>query len=136
MPSPSLFVLAAGLAALPLSSAQATGDPLQPYRWNSRVLVALAPSPNDPALQDQRRIFHGFGAEGRDRDLVLVQAIDGTPEGDALRRRFGGGAGFRAILVGKDGGEKLKSGAPLHREDLFPLIDAMPMRRQEMSSGR
>lgn len=117
-------------AALP---ARAADDPLTRLRWNSRVVVALAPTRDDPGLAAQRRLFAALGAQGRERDLVLVEATDDTPEGAALRRRFGAGAGFVAILIGKDGGEKLRSHAPLGRDALFPLIDAMPMRRQEMT---
>lgn len=128
-----LLAVAAVWVAMPVGPAQAAGDPLQPYRWKNRVVVALAPTIDNPALQDQRRIFRDFGAEARDRDLVLVEATDDTPRGAALRRRFGGGPGFRAVLIGKDGGEKLASGTPLRRDDLFPVIDAMPMRQDEMS---
>lgn len=129
----SRFLFLAAVATQPFGAARAAGDPLAVYRGTHRVVVALAPSPADPALAEQRRMFDRLGAEGRARDLVLVVATDGTPEGVALRRRFGGGGGFRAVLVGKDGAEKLGSGVPLGRDTLFPLIDAMPMRREEMS---
>jgi hypothetical protein len=62
---------------------------------------------------------------------VLATYDDATPEGATLRRRFGG-TRFRAILVGKDGEEKISSDLPLDRDALLPTIDAMPMRRQEM----
>lgn len=117
--------------ATSLAPARAADDPLAGYRWRSRVVVALAPTRADPALAEQRRLFAGLGGAGRERDLALVAASDDTPEGAALRRRFGG-RGFVALLVGKDGGEKLRSGEPLGRAALFPLIDAMPMRRDEM----
>ena len=118
-------------AALP---ARAADDPLARFRWRSRVIVALAPTRDDPALRAQRRLFAALGAEGRERDLTLVAASDETADGSALRRRFGAGPGFVAILVGKDGGEKLRSREPLGRDALFPTIDAMPMRRREMIS--
>ena len=136
MPTLPRTLLAAAVAVLPALSAQAAGDPLAAHRWKSRVVVALAPSPDDPALAAQRRIFAALGTEARERDLVLVAATDGTAAGDLLRRRFGGGPGFRAILVGNHGGEKLSAAVPLGRESLFPLIDAMPMRRDEMSRRR
>ncbi len=129
----SRSLLVAAVTAQSFGTARAAGDPLAAYRGAHRVIVALAPSPADPALAEQRRIFDHLGAEGRARDLVLVVATDGTPDGVTLRRRFGGGGGFRAVLVGKDGGAKLASGVPLGRDTLFPLIDAMPMRREEMS---
>ena len=40
--------------------------------------------------------------------------------------------GFEIILIGKGGGIKLRSKTPIGVEDLLSLIDAMPMRRQEM----
>ena len=40
---------------------------------------------------------------------------------------------FRVRLVGKDGGVKLDRGEPVDIPTLFALIDAMPMRRAEMS---
>ncbi len=124
-------VCCAALAVAVAWPARAADDPLARFRWHSRVVLALAPTRDDPALLAQRRLFAALGAEGRERDLVLVEAPGDTAEGAALRRRFGAGAGFVAILVGKDGGEKLRSAAPLGRDALFPLIDAMPMRRDE-----
>lgn len=126
------LLLLAAVTALPFAPARAAGDPLAPYRWKNRVLVAMAPSRSDPSLVAQRRIVVDLGAAGRERDLVLVEATDDTPLGAALRRRFGGGTGFKVVLVGKDGSEKLAAAEPLGRAALFPLIDAMPMRRDEM----
>ncbi len=124
-------VSCAALAIVAAWPSRASEDPLARFRWQSRVVVALAPARGDPALLAQRRLFAALGADGRERDLVLVEATGDTPEGAALRRRFGAVAGFEAILVGKDGGEKLRSPAPLDRDALLPLIDAMPMRRLE-----
>lgn len=41
-------------------------------------------------------------------------------------------AGFRVVLIGKDGGVKQVSTRPLPPDDLFNTVDKMPMRRQEM----
>ncbi len=43
---------------------------------------------------------------------------------------------FTFILVGRDGGEKLRSGEVVSAEKLFGLIDAMPMRKNEIESSR
>lgn len=135
MPIPSHLLMLAALAGVAATPAAAASDPLAAYRWKNRVVVALAPSAEDAALQAQRRLFAALGGAARERDLVLVVAVDGTPEGAALRGRFGG-TGFRAVLVGKDGGEKLSAAVPLGRDALFPLIDAMPMRQDEMAGRR
>ena len=39
---------------------------------------------------------------------------------------------FTFILIGRDGGEKLRSAQVVNPDKLFGLIDAMPMRKQEM----
>jgi hypothetical protein len=39
-------------------------------------------------------------------------------------------------LIGKDGTVKLRSAEPVPVKDIFGLIDSMPMRRQEMDSGK
>ncbi len=47
----------------------------------------------------------------------------------SLRRKFRLPAGFTAILIGKDGGEKLRRAKPFPTALLERTIDAMPMRR-------
>ena len=39
------------------------------------------------------------------------------------------------VLIGKDGGEKFRSNDPVTIEKLDALIDAMPMRQQEVRDG-
>lgn len=71
-----------------------------------------------------------------DRDLTAKSLFeDGSDESDTARSRFGIERGaFAAVLVGKDGGEKFRSEEPVPAEKLFGLIDAMPMRRQEIQA--
>jgi hypothetical protein len=42
---------------------------------------------------------------------------------------------FTVVLLGKDGGEKFRSSKPVTIEKLDALIDAMPMRQQEVRDG-
>ena len=39
---------------------------------------------------------------------------------------------FAAILIGRDGGEKLRASEPISAQELFGKIDEMPMRRREL----
>jgi hypothetical protein len=41
-------------------------------------------------------------------------------------------AQFTVILIGKDGTEKHRTNTLLQMQELFTIIDAMPMRRAEM----
>ncbi len=96
----------------------------------SRVLLVLA-APDDPRATEQARILATDRAGAAERDLVLVEpaAADQT----RLRRRYDVPPdAFAALLIGKDGGVKLRSTAPLTAGTLFGTIDAMPMRQAEM----
>lgn len=126
------------LAAATLLAAGFTSSaapyPLAGYAWKARVLLVAAPAPDDPQLRAQRDLFAAMRHGAAERDLALVEAVGDTAEARALRRRFGlAPDAFRALLIGKDGGEKLSSATPLGPDRLFPLIDAMPMRRSEVN---
>lgn len=138
MPASTLLAatLCGGLLFASVAPAPAAApDPLARYRWNARVLVAVAPDAADPALVRQRRLFAAMGQGARERDLVLVEAAG--PSGEALRQALGCEPGvFTAVLIGKDGGAKLRSPDPLGADRLFPVIDAMPMRQDEARRPR
>jgi hypothetical protein len=77
--------------------------------------------------------LQNHGAAFRDRDLLTLDSFEDGPTGEVARRELGIGRGaFAVVLVGKDGGEKLRSTEPLRSRDLLDRIDAMPMRRREM----
>lgn len=137
MPASTLLaaMLGGGLLIAAVAPAAEGPDPLARYRWMARVLVAVAPDTHDPALVRQRQLFQAMGAGGRNRDLVLVEAVGGA--GAALCRVLGCEPdAFMAVLVGKDGREKLRSTEPLGSDRLFTVIDAMPMRRDEARRPR
>ena len=114
------------------ASAASDSDILAMYRWKARLLVVVAPSEGDRRAAEQRRIFQKVRQASRDRDLILVERTGSTPDAVSLRRRFGAAAGdFRAVLVGKDGGDKIASSEPIDAQRLFAEIDTMPMRRDE-----
>jgi hypothetical protein len=133
------LTLTLGIALALAGAAQVSGapDPLAPHRGKARILVVAAPDAQDPSLRAQRELLVPVRAELRERDLVVVEAIGTGPEAAALRRRLGLPEGaFRAALVGKDGGAKLKAAEPLTPQRLFATIDAMPMRQDEVRERR
>ena len=122
----ALFAAGAVAAGVPATIAQ--------MRWQRRVLLVTAPNGTDPQLLLQRRVLREW--PGRDdRDLTLVQVIGGAVEGSAdtaaaLHRRFALPSNrFAVLLIGKDGGVKLRSAQALSPDTLQGVIDAMPMRR-------
>ncbi len=110
-------------------------DPLTRYRDQRRVLLIFAPAAGDPRLKRQRVQDGRLTSGPDDRDLVVVETIGpGGAQGAALRRRAGAAPSlFQVVLMGKDGGVKLRSARVVAAERLAAVIDAMPMRREEMS---
>lgn len=88
----------------------------------NRILVISAPSREDAAYQKQAAEFLAAWAGLVERDF-LVQTRFNAPA-------------FSVVLIGKDGGEKLRQDSLLTARELFALVDAMPMRRAEMGRGR
>ena len=113
--------------------AHAEHDPLSRYRWTARVLVVLAADPESPDLAEQKRQIESLKDGAAERELVVVQPPVGSAEEKALRLQLGlANEPFQAVLVGKDGGAKLRTTKPITALELMVTIDAMPMRQEEM----
>lgn len=93
---------------------------LQDHRWKHRVLLIDTPATASADYQSQAAALLSAWAGLLERDLHLVTRVDATA--------------FRVRLIGKDGGVKLDAASPISSEALFALIDAMPMRRAEMTA--
>lgn len=73
--------------------------------------------------------WHGVLPE---RDMMQLTPVESA----SARRRFRIDQNdFTVILLGKDGGEKLRSDTPVTMEILTRLIDSMPMRQKEARDG-
>ena len=117
---------------------------LDSYRWRNRVLFIGAVSPDDGRAVALKRSLEDRRREVLERDLVVVRVYEngtGSRNGvplspDEVRQVRGGfSIGMGAcvvVLVGKDGTEKLREPCAVDLEDIFAVIDAMPMRQQEM----
>jgi hypothetical protein len=137
----ALPVVLAGLAA---SAQSPTGIvTLSELRNIARPLLIFAPSPDDPQLQIQLRRLHDNAPALSARNIVVIAIPYNSPSptsaqltdtaAQSARRRFNiAPTDFSVILIGKDGGEKLRATEPLTLDKLRDTIDAMPMRQQEM----
>ena len=117
---------------------------LREYRWKNRLLFLFAPNRDHPSFDSLHESIVACEAEADDRDLVIFEVLETAPctvDGDPLdpasaqllRDRFGAAEGaFSVVLVGKDGGVKLDHQGQIRVEEIFALIDAMPMRQEEM----
>ncbi|MBD8618845.1 DUF4174 domain-containing protein [Sphingomonas sp. CFBP 13728] len=117
-----------------LAVALAASPTVTQMKWERRVLIVSASTAEDSALAEQLRILAAWKTHAAARDLTIVEVVGDTVRGAsdpaaALRRRYHLPTSFTAILIGKDGGEKLRSAKPFPTAALEATIDAMPMRK-------
>ena len=136
-----LAILVASIAISPAATAE-TADILDGYLWKKRLFFVFGDQTSRFELNEQlaRLARDPAGLKERDLEVFVGEArkrleILGTRLSPrTLRNHLGLPAtGFAAALVGKDGGVKMRSTTPVPLQtDLYTLIDAMPMRQQEM----
>ncbi len=99
---------------------------------SSHRLVVVVAEPDDPRATQQHAVLAHAAAAMRERDVVVQ---DVTPEA-ARRQRpelgVSSRAEFEVLLVGKDGGVKLRREQPVAAAEITALVDTMPMRQAEM----
>ena len=133
-------------AVLPVHTAHSLD--LSQYRWKNRILVLFAPAPSDGPYRDFDNSLTRNSRDVLERCLVVIRVFEtgaATLDGEALepeeatnlRARFSPAPQrFTLILIGKDGGVKLRREHRANLQDIFALIDSMPMRQAEMQRSR
>ena len=126
------FLAACLLIASPV---MAQDGPLAPYLWENRPIVVFADSAQDPRFSEQMDFLRQETEALVERDVVILTDTNPSAQSDLrtkLRPR-----GFTLILVGKDGGVKLRKASPWDVREISRVIDKMPMRQREMrEAGR
>ena len=117
---------------------------LTQFQWKNRLLLIFAQDGNHPLFQDLQSQILAQKAEVDDRDLIVFEVPAQGParmndstldrkEADSIRNHFAIPSDeYSLILVGKDGGIKLKRKDQVDLKEVFELIDSMPMRQREM----
>jgi len=110
-------------------------------RWEHRLLIFTE---GDPGATRQRGLLEGEGGRLLDRNLLVIEVgqdetrlvnsgVFDLPGPVAFRERFELPSDvFEVVLVGKDGGVKERRSEALNPGELWAIIDAMPMRIDEM----
>jgi hypothetical protein len=145
------LTIIASMTFVPKARAQQT---LSGLVDRSRVLLIFAPNGLDGRYGKQLSAFEHHEADLRSRDVVVIPVLmdPGPPTASStlrvlqppliqadeqitIRRRFHIQQNeFAVILLGKDGGEKLRSLTPVTLLRLDRTIDAMPGRKDEMKN--
>lgn len=140
----STVVLAVLLISAALASATATAAELGDYRWDRRPLLVFAPDAGDARLTETLRRIEATRCDFADRDMVLGQllatggsTLDGqsvdAEQSQRMRGQFGiDASAFTVVLIGKDGGEKLRVTEVPDLRQIYAVIDGMPMRGNEI----
>ena len=116
---------------------------LDKYRWKNRLVLIFARSSEGSSYLKQKSEFQGKADELEDRNIIVIELFEAggskmaevslpDEQQSLLRKRFEAVEDFVFILIGKDGTVKLRARQPVLSDDLFELIDSMPMRKEEM----
>ncbi|MEQ9300670.1 MAG: DUF4174 domain-containing protein [Cyclobacteriaceae bacterium] len=119
-------------------------DLLREYRWKNRIVLIFSVDSSHKQSLTQLNELTSVWEDVEERDMLtfLVRKNRVTDQGDqlisainaaSLRNQFSiAEEEFAVLLIGKDGGVKLRSKEEVIATDLFGLIDGMPMRRGEI----
>lgn len=114
------------------------------HQWKDRLLLVLAEDSTDEDFENQMKILKENIKGLEERKLVVYQIFPGkykkglndeTPwraSGDLYKKFRSPNSKFEVILIGLDGGQKLKGSKTLPIQSLYSTIDTMPMREAEM----
>lgn len=133
-------LLAALIFALISSQAHAMNS-LSELTWKKRVVIVFGDA-DDAKVKRQIETLIRQRLELEERDLVVIRVTNdeataafgrvAEPDAGALRNEADVKEGsFQVLLVGKDGGIKLRSETVVPHVELFDVIDRMPMRQAE-----
>ncbi|GAB4187262.1 MAG: DUF4174 domain-containing protein [Thermoflexibacter sp.] len=140
----SKIIKTVALLCIPMLTFSQSEDILQPYMWKNRLLLVFATSDKNLDYQKQMSIIAKASTGFVERHLIVFSifenhGITSTNQSldfhtcKKLYEKFKiSKDNFTVVLIGKDGGEKYRKNATLTSEELFAIIDAMPMRKAEM----
>lgn len=120
------------------------GNPIRKHAWKERVLIVTASSPTNVGYKRQNQLLEKGKKGMKERNLVIYRLYSDhwmSPSQESLTREETTTIQeayhiepdtFSVVLIGKDGGVKLRSNELVSTKELFQLIDSMPMRQQEV----
>lgn len=121
------------------------GQELSKHQWKDRVLLVFGASTDVPYYEDQLSLLSSESKGLEERRLVIYQILPdkyrlgGTDNpwirsGEIYQKLMKSGTNFQVMLLGLDGGIKLRQDKPVKANQLFGMIDGMPMRIKELET--
>jgi len=122
------------------------GQDLGQHQWQNRLLLVVSKDSSNTAFREQLATLNSCKPGLKERKLLLYQVLPDqykmvapsenngswSTSSDLYQQFNPGNEGFGVILIGLDGGVKLRKNAVLPCEELWAVIDQMPMRRAEI----
>ena len=116
---------------------------LKQHQWNNRVLIIYTEEHHNELFQDQLKVLKGKEEALAERKFILYQinkeeyrsinyVNNKETKGESTLNKLIQNKSFEILLIGLDGGVKLRKNNILTIEELSNIVDAMPMRRSEM----
>ena len=107
-----------------LAHASPTSD-YQAHRRKSRILLVFSSTETEPEYHRQLEDLQRANADLATRDVVVIPVLLGDSNGDELRARYQvrESAPFEAVLIERDGAEKLRSYRMISAEKIEEIVD-------------
>ncbi|MDF3414299.1 DUF4174 domain-containing protein [Sulfitobacter sp. M57] len=118
----------------PMLFAPADMADLSEFRWKKRPVLVFADSEDDPAFIEQMELLEARKEALAERDVIVLTDTD--PKARAPLRLQMRPRGFMLVLMGKDGGNKLRKPFPWSVREITRSIDRMPMRQREIRDAK
>ncbi len=111
---------------------------LSNYTWKNRIVILYENDTNTADVKSALQIIDNNTSKFTERDILVFVYKDNVfysvnrKATDIKKLDILPNTNDGYILIGKDGGIKSKASYPFNLEQLFNLIDSMPMRKSEM----
>jgi hypothetical protein len=99
---------------------------------NYRRILIFAPDSANVSFKNQNRIFQKEDAACVERDIIVEYYVLKSKGVHFFDKYQVSKNDFTLLLIGKDGFVKLRSKEVVKPERIYALVDAMPMRKDEM----
>ena len=107
---------------------------LKKYEWEKRVILLIADQKDTDLINDVNSFFNIKTCENNDRNLVLYKIIGKDIYNYKIPFQYHNKRGV--WLIGYDGNDKLFSKDSSLLNNVYDIIDDMPMRKSEILNNK
>lgn len=128
-----------------MTSSKVFSQDLDAYQWKNRIILLKDANLDSDWLQAQLKRLKSNSQELLDREVLLFLLTDTSVydeklkqtmlQADSIVTKYGLSNFNGLVLIGKDGGTKLKKEFIVSPSTIIELIDSMPMRMTEIKNN-